>query len=402
MAVRAGTMQSRRRFSDRYPLYMDFETDGLHVARQELLEKTTELKPLPQYRHKCARCKCSKGRWAVVTGDGAQMYKEVPGSRVLQRFQKLTKLTQAQTRTKAAALFRENGKPKPKLVKTAFRKKGVSCYSFEQIASIIRYSNAQCTGRLGPYTVYQKKGTQMGGVMSGIKASLDFGACEDYWIRHERQRKQAKFHLKGYQFSDLCVAIRYADDGLFASEVWCRRCLEHMGAKIYRRPILYEVADAAETCEETPAPRVDWLDVTTEWEGECPRIFHKNKNRDFCLGITAELATLRYGPAQRQTTQRQLRMWLSGSLHAILQQTNANEDVFTLGFGVIVELMLLGHSPKTLAKAINNLRAPRLTQMRKALTGDLEEIRRIWNDMTPEPDTLHGILFRRLERADLL
>jgi hypothetical protein len=64
--------------------------------------------------------------------------------------------------------------------------------------------------------------------------------------------------------------------------------------------------------------------------------------------------------------------------------------------------MLLGYPPKTLEKAINNLRAPRLTQMRNALTGDLEEIRRIWNDVTPEHDTLHGILFRRLERADLL
>ncbi len=65
----------------------------------------------------------------------------------------------------------------------------------------------------------QIRGTQMGSVCSGAKASLDFGGCEDDWLRRKEGREKARRTLGEYDLEPVCIAERYADDGLFTSEI---------------------------------------------------------------------------------------------------------------------------------------------------------------------------------------
>merc|ERR1712100_825436 len=116
------------------------------------------------------------------------------------------------------------------MAKSIWRKKGQMLWSCDDEGSdmlkVVKWTNGMCISNLGSHLLRRRRGTPMGGSLSGGKAHVVACAKEGRWLQRRKQLV-AKNFLKNAQEDPLMVigGVRYADDTLFGSRECCGECV---------------------------------------------------------------------------------------------------------------------------------------------------------------------------------
>ena len=209
-----------------------FATWGLFDASHRLFTGIRKLsRPRSSVPRCCIRCHGSCPGLNVIVADAGQFFEEVKSETACRAACSLV-LQAKQKGWRTVGLCRKK-KTKPFLSTASSALRGrIRFLEIDDIFQVFVSAMSVSMVSIG-HAVASMTGLPIGGLLSQAAASTVLGREEEVWLRSHHYRR-----LQGYQsvqndWACTCLQLRYVDDVIFASYVFCRGCLIDMIPLIY-------------------------------------------------------------------------------------------------------------------------------------------------------------------------
>ena len=234
-----------------------FEVASLKTAVSDLRSRVAELEaPETSCCRRCARSMCGP---SVLVADAAQMYEEVPPSRVSEGLETL--VAWAVEKGYVGVVVSRRQGASSYLAKQAWRHPpGTELFTWEELVTGVRLALAQSVVSVGDSVWRQAEGLPIGGPHSPACCSVVLGVDEAAWAEDADRRCRLGFDPQGSELSRQAALARYVDDLIVVSRIWCPECLESMVGFIYRKPVQFDKQPT------TPLGQ-PWLDAWIAFRG---------------------------------------------------------------------------------------------------------------------------------------
>ena len=229
--------------------------------------------------HSCARCGAGMSCPAVVVADAAQMYEEVPPSRVREGLASF--ITWATEQGYVGVVASKSSHGPSFLVRQRWRHPpGTVLLTWEELSAGIDLALAQGAVSVGDSVWLQREGLPIGGPHSPACCSVVLGADEAAWADDAARRRAHGFAPSGGPLASQVALARYVDDLIMVSRIWCSTCLEGMIGVMYRRPVQFDR-------QPSSAHGQPWLDMWVSFAGPTLRVHMDGQEQDWvqCLEI---------------------------------------------------------------------------------------------------------------------
>ena len=222
---------------------------------------------------RCARCKACMTGPAVVVADAAQMYEEVPPSRV--RSGLLSLIDWATGRGYAGVAVSKRTAGPSFLVRQRWRHPpGTVLFTWDELSRGLDLALAQSAVSVGNSVWVQAEGLPIGGPHSPACCSVVLGADEATWTDNAATRAAHGFNPSGRRLEEQVALARYVDDLIMVSRVWCSSCLEDMLTVMYRKPVQFDR-------QATAAHGQPWLDMWVSFRHGALEIHMDGQEQDW-------------------------------------------------------------------------------------------------------------------------
>lgn len=249
---------------------------------------------------------------------------------------------------------------------------------------MVKFTAACVYEQVGNFIVEKVVGVRMGDSLSSMKASATFDHHE--WcatkIQQERSAPPGLNWLESSEeVREVIGGLRYADDSVIASRVFCTKCLREYGGWVYKRPIIFEHE------EDTDANgTISFVDTTIHtFQNGSHSIKRTEKNEEFIHGRAREQTRVRYAPCLggRITYEelKKISAWISATWHVETRTQDAEWSAYG-ATAVIAELSILGYSKQTLRKAVGSIQHVGLRSTRNYVQ---RWISRVWAEHGKAP-----------------
>ena len=254
-----------------------FEVRSLKTAAADLRKRAAELEaPDAPF---CARCGCHMPGPAVVVADAAQMYEEVPPSRVLAGLDDL--VAWATLAGYHGVVVSRHSKGQCHLARQCWKHPpGTDVFTWPELRAGALLALAQNAVSVGDSVWKQKEGLPIGGPHSPACCSVTLGADEASWVTDAARRVQHGFGPAGVRLSSRVALARYVDDLIMVSKCWCQDCLEAMLAVMYRKPVQFDR-------QETSPHGQPWLDMWVAFSDGDLVIHMDGQEQDWVAGMAS-------------------------------------------------------------------------------------------------------------------
>ena len=207
----------------------------------------------------CARCNAHMPCSAVVVADAAQIYEEVPPSRVRSGLRSLITWATDRGYTGVAVCRRAAGLSF--LVKQRWRRSpGTVLFIWDELSQGLDLALAQNAVSVGDSVWVQAGGLPIGGLHSPASCSVVRGADEAAWTDGVAARTRHGFLPGGCRLEEQVALARYVDDFIMVSRIWCLSRLEDTLAVMYRKPVQFDR-------QAMSAHGQPWLDMSVSLRG---------------------------------------------------------------------------------------------------------------------------------------
>jgi hypothetical protein len=233
----------------------------------------------------CDRCGAYMPSPAVVVADAAQMYEEVPPSRVRSGLRSLFAWAEDRGYTGVAVCKRTGGPSF--LVRQRWRHPpGTVLFTWDELGQGLDLALAQNAVSVGDSVWAQAEGLPTGGPHSPASCSVVLGADEATWTDDAAARARHGFHPRGRRLEEQVALARYVDDLIMVSRTWCTSCLGDMLAVMYRKPVQFDR-------QATSAHGQPWLDMWVSLRGGTLEIHMDGQEQEWvqCLASTPPAKT---------------------------------------------------------------------------------------------------------------
>ena len=252
-----------------------FEVRSLKTAAADLRKRAAELEA-PD-RPFCLRCGCYLPGPAVVVADAAQMYEEVPPSRVRAGLEDL--IAWAELAGYTGVVVSRISKGQCHLAKQCWKHPpATEVFSWSELRVGASLALAQNAVSVGDFVWRQKEGLPIGGPHSPACCSVTLGADEASWMADAARRVQHGFGPAGVPLASQVALARYVDDLIMVSRVWCRDCLEAMLEVMYRKPVQFDR-------QGTSPHGQPWLDMWVAFSAGDLVIHMDGQEQDWVAGM---------------------------------------------------------------------------------------------------------------------
>ena len=219
-----------------------YEVTSLKTAAAELRRKVALLEGTED--DLCERCGACMPTPSVLVADAAQMYEEVPPTRVVQGLSSLVDWASSQGYTGVVVSKRRGGASH--LARQGWRHPpGTEAFSWDELVTGIRLALAQGAVAVGDSVWRQAEGLPIGGPHSPACCSVVLGADEAAWTADPARRARHGFSPRGRDLSSQVAYARYVDDLCMVSRKWCKSCLEAMLGVMYTKPVQFDRQDSS-------------------------------------------------------------------------------------------------------------------------------------------------------------
>ena len=219
----------------------------LHDASKRLKEDLKNLSPNPS--GVCARCKCPMSGCAGIVADAGQFFETVNPATAIEEACVLVDLFKSihgeapiSVRSSRKRISWIGGK---KLLHTH---KGVSWHTSHLLRAFVAAMSVGFAS-VGT-TVFMLNGLPIGGLLSKVAACLTLGGQERRWSQNAPRRFEEGF-CTHVPWNRAVCHLRYTDDVVLFSRLFCRDCLIALLACVYT--VDFDVSEANDT--------LAWLDM---------------------------------------------------------------------------------------------------------------------------------------------
>ena len=238
---------------------------------------------------------------AVVVADAAQMYEDVPPSRVRHSLRSL--ITWATSRGYTGVTVGKRTAGPSFLVRQRWRHPpGIVLFTWDELSQGLDMALAQSAVSVGNSVWVQAEGFPIGEPHSPASCSVVLGAVHG-------------FMPEGRRLVEQVALARYIDDLIMVSRVWCSLCLEDMLAAMYRKRVQFDR-------QATSAHGQPWLVIWVpfregalqihmdgqeqEWvQSQAPMLFAKIRLKPYLGDVAESLEALRLHVSGRTARLRQ-------------------------------------------------------------------------------------------------
>ena len=291
---------------------------------------------VPDSRFTCGRCGCAKAPWQATVHDAGQFFECVTVTDALRAARETLQMTAERTGCFYTCVFRRKKKAgflSPHRFR--FLPRRFRCFDFQELFLVFAAAISVTYVSVGDRIV--KLSTLcIGGIMSMIASAMVLCVSEHKWLQNRAEWQAAGFSAS-LPWSRQVAALRYVDDLLQVSAMYCAKCLTEVPGLVYEVP--FNLAESG--------TKVTWIDLCLDLDLESPAI-----------GMAQKPVIIQPPWAAKQGY---VRSWLCGRFARWQQVRLSKEQTVAEVMHAFWELLQNGYSLKMLRAVVFSFKHERWT-----------------------------------------
>ena len=210
---------------------------------------------VPSDPYTCCKCGRSKAKLEATVHDAGQFFECVTVADALHAAQQVLDITAGKTGCFYACVFRKRKKAgflSPHGFRFAARK--MRCFSFQELFLVFAAATSIAYVSVGSHVV-QLSTLAIGGIMSMIASAMVLCLDEHRWLQNPEAWLSCGY-LGSVPWERQTASLRYVDDLLQVSAVYCAQCLALLPDAVYKVP--FKLAESG--------VHVTWIDLQIDLE----------------------------------------------------------------------------------------------------------------------------------------
>ena len=217
---------------------------------------------VPDSRFTCERCGCAKAPWQATVHDAGQFFECVTVTDALHAARETLQITAERTGCFYTCVFRRKkaGFLSPHRFRFLPRRFRFRCFDFQELFLVFAAAVSVTYVSVGDRIV--KLSTLcIGGIMSMIASAMVLCISEHKCLQNRAEWQAASFSAS-LPWSRQVAALRYVDDLLQVSAMYCAKCLAEVPGLVYEVPFNLAASGT----------KVTWIDLCLDLDLESPAI----------------------------------------------------------------------------------------------------------------------------------
>jgi hypothetical protein len=339
-----------------------FELWSMAQIRQVITDRVARLFAPPKWRCKCYRCHAAKAPIEWLIGDATRLYTSVSTEQVIEAAQEFKELFEKYTREDKVSVLHTR-RVKGYAGGATHNTKTGTTFTTAELMDMVKFATLCRVFRVGDAIVRQVLGVPMGGHMSKIFISILLCKMEGDLFDDRRWLIDNDFFSEvmrdaGLHPTELVNGIRWVDDVLIFSRIFCQDCLVLLLKRMYKAPLEFEI--------EGRPPVGEFLDLLIRTRGDKLGFSLRQKNEKWAYGESDTIAKTSLPPVLGRPviSRKRVSVYLSSKLHRVdqvhpqgtLQRTHALVDILT-------EVHKLGYPSPFVRRALDGIRHIRVRDL---------------------------------------